>query len=78
MDRNAIERALGLIEGIAWIVTENTITDALINAVEMIDNALKEPCVGEIAKEKKAICRINNLPCSECQPVCESRVEVAE
>ena len=30
----------------------------------------------EKTEDKKAICRITNLPCSECQPVCESRVEV--
>ena len=50
MDRYKIERALGIIEGISWIVDESTITDSLITAVKMIDNALKEPCCGEVAE----------------------------
>lgn len=48
MDRYKIERALGIIEGISCIVTENTIADSLIGAVEMIEIALQEPCCGEV------------------------------
>ena len=44
MDRNKIERALGIIEGVAWITTGGATKDTLINAVEMIDNALQEAC----------------------------------
>ena len=38
---SAIERALGMIEGISYGVDE-TIATGLIDAVEMIDNAVKE------------------------------------
>ena len=50
MDRYKIERALGIIEGISCIVTESAIVDSLIGAVEMIENALQEPCCGEVEK----------------------------
>ena len=50
MDRYKIERALGIIEGISCIVTESAIADSLIGAVEMIENALQEPCCGEVEK----------------------------
>ena len=50
MDRYKIERALGIIEGVAWIINDGATKDALINAAEMIDNAMQEPCCGEVAK----------------------------
>ena len=50
MDRYKIERALGIIEGISWGITESTIAGSLTAAVEMIENALQEPCCGEVEK----------------------------
>ena len=47
MDRYKIERALGIIEGIPWGITEITIAGSLTAAVKMIENAIEEPCCGD-------------------------------
>lgn len=38
---STIERALGIIEGVSWVIGEKA-TDALTCAVEMIDSALDD------------------------------------
>lgn len=41
MDKEAIQRALGIIEGISWVAPDE-VADGLLTAVEMIEGALKE------------------------------------
>ena len=42
MNKYSISRALGIIEGISWVVSDSAVADALTTAVEMIDEAICE------------------------------------
>lgn len=41
-DIGEIERALGIVEGVAWTAENNTVADALFSALETIDTVLNK------------------------------------